>query len=170
MADQPMTVEPIFSCSVLPNQSEGAYGSVLKLIKTTLQNKGVEDARRHSINDIVLECLVNIDLHHRVMCETVPEVQIELRAENGDIVIEMRGPAYESDLKRMGELVNLYRDKDEDWLWSERRRISRSGRPFETDGAGLGILTIAALSRSGTITCSSEYRGETAYFMLTSRV
>ena len=165
-----MAGETIFSCSVLPNQLEGAYGTVLKSLKEVLKRKGIEAERLYSISDIVLEYLVNIDLHPK-MKDPIPESHISVLEDAGDIVVKMQGPvSSKEDMKRLDDLVRRYQGQDEDWLWSEREKISRGGRPFKTDGSGIGILTVAALSRDAAISCDKGFRSGTPYFTLMSRV
>jgi anti-sigma regulatory factor (Ser/Thr protein kinase) len=162
--------ETLFSRPVSPDELGGAYGGVLDEIRDALKEFGVDVRRRRSIREIVMEYLLNIDIHAPPERGGDMSSTIELRKDDDAIVIEMKGPASRKDIERMTRLVNEYTGRDEDWLWGERERITRSGKPFDTVGSGLGLVTIAALSRRGPIAISSKLRGGVPYFTLTSRV
>lgn len=159
--------EPLFSRSISPNELGEGYASFLDPIREILKGIGVDVRRRRSIRDIVIEYLANIDLHQK---EVKAASRIELRRQDDTILVEMKGTATPHDLTRMKELVRLCSSRDEDWLWSEWEKVTRAGKSRDSDGSGLGILTVAALSRRGDLTISTEERGSLPQFTLTSRV
>jgi hypothetical protein len=149
----------------------GHYGHFINEVVQKLAEAGVDAGRNCSVKDIVLEYLHNIELHKRHTQNPPVLPVIELRKNGDSVIVAMEGIGTEDDINRMNEIIQGLEGKSNEAIWKEISKRSFAEKPsFETPGAGLGLLTIAALSSRSRLRLKPEGRRGPSRFLLTSSV
>lgn len=148
----------------------GRYGHFINEVVERLAQAGVDARRNCSVKDIVLEYLHNIEIHRRDAHHPPVLPVIEIRKKDDSIMVVMEGIGTEDDIKRMNNIIQSLEGKSNEAIWEELSRRSFAEKPFDTPGAGLGLLTIAALSSRSRLCLKRDRRHGPTRFLLTSSV
>jgi len=148
----------------------GRYGHLINEVVEKLAQAGVDARRNCSVKDIVLEYLHNIELHKRDTPDPSALPVIEIRKKDDSITVVMEGTGTEDDIKRMNDIIESLKGKSSEAIWEELGKRSFAEKPFDTPGAGLGLLTIAALSSRSRLCLKPDRRRGPSRFLLTSSV
>src|SRR5262249_35154087 len=128
--------------------------------------------RCNAVKDIVLEYLHNMGLHRPDPEKPSPLPVIEIKDIGVAITVTMEGTARKDDMQPMEWIVKELSERSNEALWKElkQRSFSDTSKPFETPSAGLGLLTVAALSSRARLQLKLDNRQGAYHFSLTSSV
>lgn len=162
--------EPVPLFQQFDEFSEGELRGILKRLPDIIPENEVGNLRWEAAADTFLELFANFTLHP--MPQEIPARRVIEIGRVGELVyVTAEGGTSEDDLERLESAVESTRNRSSEELLAERNKKVFSGDvPHERGGAGVGVLTIAALA-SRPLKLSKEHLGSHAYrFSLTALI